>query len=215
MSFMDIYGYSDVVQSQDFEFEGYATHELGYDYSIDNLNQMNQTVLEILRLPMNDPVDSRTLYISKQLRLALDGMRNFADAQIDDSIQAPKVKFLSYSAHDWTVAQMLLFFFNEEWLEQVEKFEVLPYASSFKLELHSTSECESEECFWVEVMYNGKVLSFDDDCENEKRCTYPEFIQLLNARGFIHTDTHYEVECAKSYKDDTEKFVTTINDSIV
>ena len=201
MSFMDIYGYSDVVQSQDFEFEGYATHKLGYDYSIDNLNQMNQTVLATLVLPMNDPVDSRTLYISKQLRLALDEMRNFADAQIDDSIQAPKVKFLSYSTHDWTVAQMLLFFFNEETQEQVEKFEVLPYASSFMLELHSTNECKSEECFWVEVMYNGKVLSFDDDCENEKRCTYPEFIQLLNARGFIHTDTHYEVECAKSYKD--------------
>ena len=83
---MDIYGYSDIVQSQDFEFEDDATHEQGYDWTAASLNQMNQTVLATLVLPMNNPVDSRRLYVSKQLRLALDEMRNFADAQIDDSI---------------------------------------------------------------------------------------------------------------------------------
>ena len=54
----------------------------------------------------------------------------------------------------------MLLFLDAEY----EKFEVLPYASQLKLELHSTVECKSEDCFWVEVIYNGRLLSFEDEC---------------------------------------------------
>ena len=108
---------------------------------------------------MSDPVLSRNMYVSKQLRLPLTMMTRFTDAYIDGSQKKPKIKFLSYSTHDWTVAQMLLFLDAE-----YEKFEVLPYASQLKLELHSTDGCKSEDCFWVEVIYNGRLLSFEDEC---------------------------------------------------
>jgi len=100
-------------------------------------------------------------------------MEEFTDSYINNSKKEPKIKFLSYSTHDWTVAQMLLFFFDAK---DHKNFEVLPYASSFKLELHSSKECKSEECFWVEVIYNGNQLTFDGMCDDESRCTYPEFI---------------------------------------
>ena len=88
--------------------------------------------------------------------------------------KSPKVKFLSYSTHDWTVAQSLLFFAADNGL-----FEVLPFASNILIELHSTDECKREDCFWVEVIYNGKVLEFADDCASPSQCTFPKFMFLL------------------------------------
>ena len=80
MSFMDAYGYSDVVQSREFEFEAIANHTKGYQYTDDQMTQINDTVLATLVLPLNNPVDSRNLYVSKQLRLALDKMNSFKEA---------------------------------------------------------------------------------------------------------------------------------------
>ena len=76
-------------------------------------------------------------------------------------------------------------------------FEVLPFASSVMLELHSTDECQSEDCFWVEAIYNGKALEFADECADAAKCTFPEFMFMLQMKGFVNTSTHYEHECAK------------------
>lgn len=99
MSFMTLYGKCDIVQS--CEFEGLGT---GYDYTDEQMKQINQTVLATLVLPLSDPVLSRNMYVSKQLRLPLTMMGRFTDAVVDGSVKEPKVKFLSYSTHDWTVA---------------------------------------------------------------------------------------------------------------
>ena len=128
------------------------------------------------------------------MRLPLTLMTRFTDAYINGSQKEPKVKFLTYSTHDWTVAQTLLFLDPD-----CETFEVLPFASQIKLELHSTKECKSEDCFWVEAIYNGKLLSFEGECEDASHCTYPEFMQLIQFRGFVNTKTHYEHECAKKW----------------
>ena len=192
MTFMQSYHYCDIVQSN--EFEGLGT---GYDYTPDQLKQINQTVLATLILPMNDPVLSRQMYVSKQLRMPLTMMMHFVDAKVDEDVKEPKIKFLTYSTHDWTVAQMLLFF--EPDFEMFPNFEVLPFASQLKIELHSTKECKSESCFWVEVIYNGANLSFEDVCEDAKYCTYPEFMQMLQFRGFVNTSTYYEEECAQPW----------------
>ena len=100
-------------------------------------------------------------------------MTRFTDSYIDGSQNEPKIKFLTYSTHDWTVAQLLLFLEPDP---DYEKIEVLPFASQLKLELHSTKECKSEECFWVEAIYNGKLLSFEGECQDARHCTYPEFM---------------------------------------
>ena len=122
-------------------------------------------------------------------------MGRFTDAAVEgNSLSEPKVKFLSYSTHDWTVAQMLLFFSPD-----YSKFEVLPYASQVILELHSSEDCNSEECFWVEAFYNGCLLSFDGQCEDTSRCTYPEFMHMMQERGFVNTSTHYDAECAEEW----------------
>jgi len=144
---------------------------------------------------MNDPKLSLNMYISKMLRLPLAFMTKIADGVIDHDLESlPKSKFLSYSAHDWTVAKLLLFLDADNGL-----FDVIPFASSVMLELHSTEDCASEECFWVEIIYNGKHLEFDSDCADKTRCTYPEFMQLLQYKGFVNTSTQYEKECSKEW----------------
>ena len=99
MSFMTLYGKCDVVQS--CEFEGLPSN---YTYTDEELKWVNDTVLATLVLPMANPVRSRDMYVSKQLRLPLSMMDQFTDAIVDGSSEEPKVKFVSYSTHDWTVA---------------------------------------------------------------------------------------------------------------
>lgn len=118
----------------------------------------------------------------------------FVDSVVQGTNKPPKVKFLSYSTHDWTVSQMLLFLDADN-----GHFDNVPFASSVVMELHSSDECQSEECFWVEVIYNGEHLEFGAECENAKYCSYPEFMQMIEFKGFVNTRTHYEHECAKTW----------------
>lgn len=60
------------------------------------------------------------------------------------------LRMVIYSAHDWTVAQHLLFLNATN-----GNFTNVPYASSIVYELHSTKGCQSVDCFWIEVLYNG------------------------------------------------------------
>lgn len=77
MSFMDLYNHCDIVQSNSFEGLGY-----GYNYTMEQLNEINQTVLATLVLPLQDPVLSRNMYVSKQLRLPLSLMTRFTQSAI-------------------------------------------------------------------------------------------------------------------------------------
>ena len=60
MDFLESYGKCDIVQSSVFEGLGY-----GYNYTLENLRAINQTVLETLILPMAEPVSARNMYVSK------------------------------------------------------------------------------------------------------------------------------------------------------
>lgn len=100
MSFMDIYNYADITQSDIFE-----PVDRGCDFSEDVLNWMNETVYSTLTLPMAEPIYTRDLYVSKQLRAALNFMDRNIQAFVDGQVRnIPDLKFLSYSTHDWTVA---------------------------------------------------------------------------------------------------------------
>ena len=61
MSYMDLYGYCDIYQSD--LFEGLPT----YDYTDDDIVNIDKVVLTTLVLPLADPVLSRNMYVSKQL----------------------------------------------------------------------------------------------------------------------------------------------------
>ena len=67
MNFMTLYNYCDVIQSR--EFEGVP---LNYTYTQQQLMEVNQTVLATLVLPLQDPILSRNMYVSKQIRIFLD-----------------------------------------------------------------------------------------------------------------------------------------------
>jgi len=113
------------------------------------------------------------MYVSKMLRLPLTMMARVADSVVEGTA-SPKIKFVSYSTHDWTVSTLMLFFDADN-----GHFENIPFASAVIVELHSSDECSSEKCFWVEVIYNGVNLAFEGDCEDATHCTYPEFMHLI------------------------------------
>ena len=60
MSFMDLYGYSDVIQSNIFEGLG-----PGYNYTQEQMNEINETVVVTLVLPLSEPVLPRNMFVSK------------------------------------------------------------------------------------------------------------------------------------------------------
>lgn len=128
------------------------------------------------------------------LRLPLTMMTKVVDGETTENGKTPKTKFLSYSTHDWTVSQLLLFFDADN-----GHFDVIPFASSVIMELHSSDECSNEDCFWVEVIYNGVHLEFSEECEEANRCTLPEFMSMIEFKGFVNTRTHYTHECAKKW----------------
>jgi hypothetical protein len=84
------------------------------------MTQVNQTVLATLVLPLQNPLLSRQMYVSKQMRATLESMDNIISGTYDPN--APK--FISYSTHDWTVAQMQLFLHSTNY-----NFTVVPFAS--------------------------------------------------------------------------------------
>ena len=164
-------------------------------------------MLATLVLPLNDPILSRNMYTSKLLRLPLTMMTKIADGYIGVNVgSVPKTKFLSYSTHDWTVAQLLLFLDADNGL-----FENVPFASNVLVELHSTEECSSEDCFWVEVRSNGKLLEFGEECTEANLCTLPEFMNMIESKGFVNTETHYEQECAKKWSPSSHKVQNLLN----
>ena len=159
-------------------------------------------MLATLDLPLDDPIKSRNMYVSKQLRHPLKLMNAHVVAATEgkypDNVE--KTKFLMYSTHDWTVAQSWLFMDATN-----GNYTNVPFASQFVIELHSTEGCNEESCFWVEVFGNGKRYAFEDVCvEDPERCTLDQFADLLDSRGFIHTETGYEEECATPWAPPTK-----------
>ena len=105
----------------------------------------------------------------------------------------PETKFIMYSTHDWTVAQLLLFLAAEN-----GDFLVMPFASQIVMELHSDlSDDPSEDDFWLMIRYNGKPLEFIY-CVEPTQCNYSEFTAMLDdVLNFVHSSTHYEAECSQ------------------
>ena len=136
---------------------------------------------------MAEPVSARNMYVSKQMRLPLAMMERYVDGD-----KTSNIKYLSYSTHDWTVAQMVLFFDADNDKLAIGKDEVVPFASHVMIELHSTEDCKKGDCYWVEVHYNGKLLEFSENCKDAARCKYSEFMQMLQAKGFVNTDSYYK-----------------------
>lgn len=97
MSFMTLYSKCDIIQSR--LFEGLEACSF---FNQTQMTQVNQTVLATITQPLANPILSRRMYVSKQLRATLESMDNIISGTYDPL--APK--FISYSTHDWTVGQL-------------------------------------------------------------------------------------------------------------
>jgi hypothetical protein len=109
------------------------------------------------------------MYVSKQLRKGIQQMRHIVFPDEYPGL-GDEIKMVIYSAHDWTVAQHLLFINATN-----GNFTNVPFASSIVYELHSSEGCETEDCFWIEVRYNQVQYRFTGQCVDPVRCTFDEF----------------------------------------
>jgi hypothetical protein len=117
-----------------------------------------------LVLPLSDPIESRNLYVSKMLskplkefQWVIDNTSGPNSLEANGDLYAMQPSFMLQSGHDWTVAQPQLFMNAKN-----GNFTVVPYASTWRMELHSTRECGTEpvvgyECYWIEVWWNGII----------------------------------------------------------
>ena len=68
-----------------------------------------------------------------------------------------------------------------DWLEASNTGgnEIVHLASQMQLELYCSERClltsPKEDCFGVQIMFNGKPLEFEGVCADPAFCTYPEF----------------------------------------
>ena len=51
----------------------------------------------------------------------------------------------------------------------------------------------------MEVYANNIALSFVGNCAVSTKCTYYEFLAMLNTKGFVPTTTEYSAECATPF----------------
>jgi len=58
------------------------------------------------------------------------------------------------------------------------------FASNVFMELHYEEGCMTEDCFSVWTFYNGILLEFDDFCAINNKCTYPEFVAMMDAIAY-------------------------------
>jgi len=162
-------------------------------------------VLATLVYPLQNPPLLNEMFVSKMLRIGLRQMDKVVQGEDIDS------KYVIWSAHDYTVAQHQMFMNADN-----GNFTDTPFASSVRYELHSTKDCTSESCFWVETYFNEELYEFASICSNPGKCSYQEFLDVLDDRNFVHTETRYQDECAtpfvKPYASSTPE--TTMKDLI-
>lgn len=110
------------------------------------------------------------------------------------------LKYEIFSSHDWTVAQYMLFVDATN-----GNFTNLPFASQIVFELHSSDDCHTENCFWVEVWYNNIAQRFDGMCSDPTKCVWNEWLWVLKQKGFVSSTTGYVEECATPWTPPTHE----------
>ena len=169
VNFHDYYHYTDAIVA--IEFEG--SLQLREEYFTDDLwLEMN----ELQRVYLTDwfTPDTRALLNSRELRKPMEIMQLKVDAELGIKKHDTDLKYFIFSSHDTQVDNMVV------WLTQNKTyFDYTPYASQVMFELNYSEKCieetPSENCFGVDVIYNGETL---DLCSGSS-CTYPAFKEYM------------------------------------
>ena len=130
------------------------------------------------------------LYMTKLIQDPISVMQYKVDKLLgyneEDYSVYDQLKMVIYDGHDFQAVMLL------KWLDasNLEYPHPTEYATQISFELLYSSEClssatASEECFAVQVMYNGTPLEFADVCkENPKLCSYKEFIDNIESKSY-------------------------------
>jgi len=200
LDYLTLYGQADAVQSQ--MFEGI---EQVYPFTEEDLHNVNMTQVGTLVEPLT--YDARALWISKMLRTPFRRMdshvKHVLGSNMDEAeVEASKVKFEIFSAHDYTVSAMVLFLNATN-----SNFTSMPFATQVNIELHHSESCltsdnRGEQCFSVEARYNGMLYEFPtcdlDAAGKRTQCSLPQFREYIDSI-YVDTTTHFVDECATAF----------------
>jgi hypothetical protein len=127
--------------------------------------------------------ETRALTFSRMLRKPLDILKYKVDTHIQKSSEVneawDKVKYVQYSDHDDQLLNIVI------WLNPTNyNMTYVNFAASLFMELHYPDGCNTEDCFTVWIFFNGLLLEFDDYCAINNKCTYPEFVAMMDAIAY-------------------------------
>jgi hypothetical protein len=163
LTFGDIYDYCDALVCEKFE---------GLPDRVEMTPEHWHKCQEIQKVDLTSTMDEniRPIYMARILDEPLKQMAQMTDK----TPSATDIKYTLYSAHDYQIANMLMYLLpsNIDWY-------MVPYASNIQLELVS----DASGAFMVNSYYNGKKMGFEA-CVDAKdpsplNCSYEEFVGLM------------------------------------
>ncbi|CDW76973.1 major acid phosphatase map (histidine-acid phosphatase) [Stylonychia lemnae] len=192
MNFTDLYEYSDILLGEEAE----NTCPKRFNFSEEQ--QYYNCYVQYLTLVLDFQDITRKLFVSKLLEMPIQNIMKRIDEISNGDKDQSTLRYMIYSGHDVQIANVLTL------LNPIEIGDVyqIPYGSTFYIELYYDDDCikntktenDKQNCFWVQVIFNGKQLSFDT-CQNEsklskdelfihKRCSFNNFLSHLDKNQY-------------------------------
>ena len=183
----DLYEFSDVVICK--QFEG---HDMDWRFTPETAHLMH--IISAVSLAHSFSDEDRTLYVTKIVERPLKVMQYKVERMLGQADRVPaldQIKLFVYDGHDTQAVNLL------KWLNpsNIEYPAFTEYASQISFELLFSEEClesvetAGEDCFSVQVLFNGKHLELPG-CEEVGKCSYPEFKAYLETLWYSgpHTE---------------------------
>jgi len=173
-SFHDVYDYSDAFVAMEYEGLPFVV-----EGTFDANTYYEMRTLQKIELVGMFTRDTRRLAFSRMMRKPLEAMQNRVDELLGAEVKANPLRYAVYSAHDDQISNMM------EWLHPNNvHMDYVLFASQVVFELMFDEECvassgATEDCFRVDVRWNGNNLGFDA-CKASAHldgtgCSYTDF----------------------------------------
>lgn len=173
-TFHGVYDYSDAYVAMEFEGLPFAVED-----TFDPNSYYEMRTMQKVELVGMFTRDTRRLAFSRMMRKPLEAMANRVSELLgEDFTDNNGLRYAVYSAHDDQISNMM------EWLHPNNVYmDYVLFSSQVVFELLFDEEClasnASEDCFRVDVIWNGNELGFDACSASAKLngtgCSYADF----------------------------------------
>ena len=160
--------------------------------------------MQKIELTLMFTTPTRRLFLSRMMRKPLQHMRSKVNQALGKEQAGPEnnLKYMVYSAHDDQVDNMMV------WLNPTNyEMDYVLFASQVFFELSYSKTClanePSENCFHVEVLYNGNKLTLPGCTLYAKEatgCSFPDFMTYMKSIWYTGPfENNLDEACSQTY----------------